>query len=327
MSTLVSIAQLPAARRENAWRDAVCNAFVRLECTMDRRAPLHGRLEAGAFGDLQVARVTGSPQRVERTAARAGQDAAPLVLVSVQLRGRTVVEQGASQAVLTPGCLAFYDTARPYTLTLPGEFDQIVLQLPRDTVAREAPRALQRMAQRVPAGNPFAQAMLALAPQLLRMDSAARPELARRTAAAATELFALALESLDSAAAASDVPRAAFEPASRLSADALVWRAREVIGQQLDDTDLHPARLAVQMRVSLRRLQEVFQQHGTTVTESIWDARLEFARGLLASATHAHDSVSTLAYQAGFADVAHFSRRFKQRYGTSPSQYRAGSLH
>ncbi len=323
MPTVLSITDIPEARREAAWRDAVCDTFVRLECTPDRQAPLHGRIEAGAVGALHVARVTASPQRVERTAVRAAQDDQPKILVSVQLRGRTVVQQGGQQAVLTPGCLAFYDTARPYTLTLPGDFDQIVLYLPRQTLAQQVPGGLDHMAQRINASDPFAQAILALAPQLLRMVNAARPEVAQRTAAAAVELIALALDSLGTDTAVTHQPTHSHQAV----ADALVWRTRELIGRQLDDAQLTPTRLAAQVHVSLRRLQEVFQSQGTTLSDCIWDTRLEFARGLLASSAHSHESVSTVAFQAGFSDVAHFSRRFKQRYGMAPSEYRAGSLH
>ena len=92
------------------------------------------------------------------------------------------------------------------------------------------------------------------------------------------------------------------------------------MGNQLAETALSPSFLATQLGVSLRRLQEVFQARGTTLSDCIWDMRLEFARSLLA-ANHAPNSVSTVAYAAGFTDVAHFSRRFKQRYGVAPSMY------
>jgi AraC-like DNA-binding protein len=319
MPTALLIDNLPAARRESAWRDAVCEAFVRLECTPDRRAPMHGRLEAGALGDLHVARVVSSPQRVERTRERAAQDGEPFILMSVQLRGRTIVRQGGSEADLTPGCIAFYDTARPYTLLLPGDFDQIVLHLPRELIQASVPRGLDHMARRLSASDPFAQTILALAPQLLRMLGSARQDMAQRTAAAAMELIALALDSLDAPTHGS--PSGASGPA----ADALVWRTRELIGQQLDDTALSPTRLAHQVHVSLRRLQEVFQNQGTTLSDCIWDARLEYARGLLTNPVNGRESISTVAYRAGFSDVAHFSRRFKQEFGVSPSEYRAGS--
>ena len=331
MTALLSIDSLPQPRREAAWRDAVCDTFVRLECTPERSAPMHGRIEAGLLGNLHVARVTSSPQRVERTRERAAQDDQAFVLLSLQYRGRTVVRQGDHEAVLTPGCIAFYDTARPYTLTLPNDFDQIVLHLPRDMVDASVPRGLDHMAQKLSASNPFAQTIIALGPQLLAMMNTARPGMAARTAAAAVELISLALDSLDSSTELqtnlSDASNNTDSPRNPSAvADALAWRARELIGHQLDDAALTPTRLAIQMRVSLRRLQEVFHGQGTTLSDCIWDARLEFARGLLALATQRQESVSTIAMRSGFSDVAHFCRRFKQRYGLPPSEYRA-TLH
>ncbi len=330
MQQVLTIDNLPSARRESAWRDAVCNTFVRLECQHEKHAPAHGRLQAGVLGALHVARVTASPQRVERTAAGAAQDDQAYVLASVQLRGSTVVRQGGREAVLTPGCIAFYDTARAYTLNLPNDFDQIVLHLPRQAIERNVPRGLRHMAKRLNAANPFAQAILALAPQLLRMVDAARLDLAERTAAAAVELISLALDSLDSVGAPDAPMELALDdaagpmgsrPDTHAVADALVWRARELVGNELAETALSPRFVATQLGVSLRRLQEVFQARGTTLSDCIWDMRLEFARSLLA-ANHAPSSVSAIAYAAGFTDVAHFSRRFKQRYGVAPSAYR-----
>lgn len=320
MPAALSIDQLPQPKREAAWRDAVCDTFVRLECKPDAHAPLHGRLEAGTVGALRIARVTASPQHVERTAIRAAQDDQPLVLMSVQLRGRTLVRQGCSEALLTPGCIAFYDTARPYTLSLPYDFDQIVVQLPRQTLEGSVPHGLSHMAERLSASNPFAQAILALAPQLLRMVDSANHVMAARTAVAAQELISLALDSL---VLADD--KLHHQSAHRPAEDALAWRTRDLIGRQLDDTALTPRLLATQLCVSLRRLQEVFQAQGTTLSDCIWDMRLEFSRSLLA-APHQQESISTIAYRTGFSDVAHFSRRFKQRYGVSPSAYRSTQI-
>ena len=112
------------------------------------------------------------------------------------------------------------------------------------------------MARRIQVSDPFAQAILALAPQLLlRMVHSARSDVAQRTAAAAAELIALALDSLDSldADAAENAPTVVAP-----GPVALVWRTRELISRQLDDAALTPTRLAAQVHVSLRRLQEVF---------------------------------------------------------------------
>ena len=316
MSGVLSIDSLPAARRAPTWRDAVCSTFVRLECSPDRHAPLHGRIEAQVWGDLHVSRVVSSPQFVERTAARAATADEAYVLLSVQLRGRTIVRQGAAQAELTPGSMAFYDTTRPYTLTLPDDFDQIVLHLPHEAIERLVPSGLDRMAHRIGPGNPFAQALVAVAPQLLHLSGRTRPGLAERTAAAARELMALALESLTQPAAAA----APLATATGDVARSLVWRARDIISRRLTDPRLAPAGVAGEVGVSLRRLQEAFQQQGCTIVDCIWDMRLELAHSMLASA--ADVSVAALARRAGFMDAAHFSRRFRARFGLSPRAYR-----
>lgn len=96
MVTVFSVDNIAPPQRVAAWRDAVCETFVRLECEPDHRAPMRGRLEAGTLGDLHVARVQSSPQRVERTREFAAQACEAFVLLNVQLRGRTVVQQGNS---------------------------------------------------------------------------------------------------------------------------------------------------------------------------------------------------------------------------------------
>jgi AraC-like DNA-binding protein len=318
MAASLCIDAMPAARRAAAWRDAVCDTFVRLECTPDRHAPLHGRLDATVFGDLHAARVVSSPQRVERTAARAATADEAYVLMSVQMRGRTVVRQGNAEADLTPGCLAFYDTTRPYTLTLPNDFDQIVLHMPHAALERAVPGGLDHMAQRIDATNPFAQAIVAVAPQLLRASTQASPALAQRTAAVAQELIELALASLMSSP---EPPAAGARPTPFSGVgDSIVWRARDVMGRRLADMALTPAGVASEVGVSLRRLQESFQQQGCTVVDTLWEMRLDLARSMLAGQPQL--AVGDVAERAGFADAAHFSHRFRQRFGLSPREYR-----
>jgi AraC-like DNA-binding protein len=324
MRTVLATKSLAPANTSAAWRDAVCDTFVRLECELEKRSPFHGLLEAGAVGDLHVARVKSSPQVVNRTRELAEQASEAFVLLSIQTRGKTFIQQGKNETMLTPGCIAFYDTARPYTLSLPNDFDQIVLHLPRDLVEKNAPGGLDHMAEKLNASNPFAQAILALAPQLLRVATAAPTILAQRTAAAAIDLIALALASLANDKETMQGTNRDSAVLTSASADSIVWRARDAISQHIDDTNFNPAALAAQVKVSLRSLQEVFKAQGTTPSDCIWEMRLEYARNLLSTQQNQQDSITTLAYRAGFSDIAHFSRRFRQRFGVSPKEYRSG---
>jgi AraC-like DNA-binding protein len=326
MRTVLATNSVVPANTSAAWRDAVCDTFVRLECELEKRAAFHGLLEAGAVGDLHVARVKSSPQVVRRTRELADQASDAFVLLSIQTRGKTLIQQGNHEAMLTPGCIAFYDTARPYTLSLPNDFDQIVLHLPRDLLEKSAPGGLDHMAKKLNGSNPFAQAILALAPQLLRIATAAPTMLAQRTAAAAIELISLALASLGSGKDAALSTERDTTVLTTASADSILWRARDVISQNIEDSHLNPSALAAQVKVSLRRLQEVFKAQGTTPSDCIWEMRLEYARSLLATHQHQKDSITTLAYRAGFSDIAHFSRRFRQEFGITPKEYRQSAI-
>jgi transcriptional regulator GlxA family with amidase domain len=52
-----------------------------------------------------------------------------------------------------------------------------------------------------------------------------------------------------------------------------------------------------------------------------WSLRLEHAARLLADAPHR--PIGEVALQCGFANAAHFSRAFKDRYEMTPRQYAA----
>jgi AraC-like DNA-binding protein len=52
------------------------------------------------------------------------------------------------------------------------------------------------------------------------------------------------------------------------------------------------------------------------------ERRLERCRSALEDAAQSHRSIGEIAFKWGFSDLSHFGRRFKARYGLSPSDYR-----
>jgi AraC-like DNA-binding protein len=103
----------------------------------------------------------------------------------------------------------------------------------------------------------------------------------------------------------------------------LIYRAKAFIDDRLHDSSLSPAAIADAVGISLRYLQALFQAEGTTVSEWIWERRLERSRRRLIDPLLAHESIAQIALGCGFTELAHFSRRFKAAFGQSPSEYRA----
>lgn len=83
------------------------------------------------------------------------------------------------------------------------------------------------------------------------------------------------------------------------------------------DQPLPPGEIAGHFHVSLRTLQRRLQSGmNTSLQDLLLAARLDTARSLLQSGEL---RVGQVAARVGFADLSHFSRRYRQAYGESPS--------
>jgi AraC-like DNA-binding protein len=111
------------------------------------------------------------------------------------------------------------------------------------------------------------------------------------------------------------------QPASRHQAD-LLLRFQRAIRERFDDCDLDPAVLAAEMGVSKRHLHGVFAQGGTTFGTVLLETRLNHAAQLMRDPRFASYRVGDVAWACGFADPSHFARRFREKFGASPLEFR-----
>jgi AraC-like DNA-binding protein len=77
--------------------------------------------------------------------------------------------------------------------------------------------------------------------------------------------------------------------------------------------------------VSPRYVQMLFEEAGTTFTDFLLECRLEQARNMLRSPRYREWTITGIALETGFGDISYFNRRFKRRYGMTPSDMRATS--
>ena len=117
-------------------------------------------------------------------------------------------------------------------------------------------------------------------------------------------------------------------PGSRYT-DKLFTRIRAVIKGGFADPDFGPHEVASEVGISLRYLQKLFTQRGSTCTEFIYSLRLDHAAHLLRhrESLGANQPLSEIAYACGFRDYTHFARRFRQRFGCPPGARSAKLAH
>jgi AraC family transcriptional regulator, positive regulator of tynA and feaB len=109
-------------------------------------------------------------------------------------------------------------------------------------------------------------------------------------------------------------------PSISIHSDKLFKRVCGIIKGHFDDPDFGPSAVAAEAGISLRYLQKLFTQRGSTCSHYIHSVRLDHAARLIQRriATKAEQPLSVIAYTCGFRDYTHFARAFRRRFGHAP---------
>lgn len=154
--------------------------------------------------------------------------------------------------------------------------------------------------------------LLARVEQVLKSRQRLRDRIARAAAAASVDGASVA-DSTPAMAGASTRATAAID-------NAFVRRVREVIEAKMGDEDFEVDRLAEAMGVGRTLFYEkVRQLLDQTPMSLVMNYRLERAAQMLRAGD---GNVGEVAYAVGFRCVAHFSRRFREHHGVTPSTFR-----
>jgi len=105
-------------------------------------------------------------------------------------------------------------------------------------------------------------------------------------------------------------------------AETLLTRVRAYVRRHLADPGLRPATIAAAHYVSLRHLYKVCAEAGISLEQLIINERLRGAREDLRRPESRRRTVAMIAHRWGFTDPTHFARRFRARYGVTPSEWR-----
>ena len=104
------------------------------------------------------------------------------------------------------------------------------------------------------------------------------------------------------------------------------WRveaAVQLMRERLANTTTIAA-VADTIGISVSQLNRLFIRHAKQSPLAFWiNLRLDHARWQLLNTKKA---ITQVAFECGFSDAAHFSRRFKQRFGKSPRKFKAGII-
>ena len=311
MQQRFSTEDVSAAERIEFWRDAVCDSYVLLDCETATPGQFSGSIELTRREKLSTSYVTGSNQIVTRRRRDIARSEEETFLVSLQLTENGAVEQDGRLALLKQGDIVVYSSVRQYQLRLPNGFSQLVVQVPRNVLLSQLPNADRltgvTLSSSTPCGALVAEMLVKLVNALSDMPAMAQI----RAQHTIIDLLVTGLASLAPASYELNAPN-----------QQTLLRTNSFIESKLSDPGLDRNMVAAWVGLSLRRLNEIYQKEGTSISRAIRESRLErIAQDLVDPRMQKH-SISQIAFAWGMNNFQSFSRVFRKRYGQSPSDYR-----
>ncbi|MCJ2087898.1 helix-turn-helix domain-containing protein [Methylobacterium sp. E-005] len=291
------------------WREMISDQTVPTEIQNLDAAPFHGRIEFAGIGSLPITRSVQSSTRAEVTPEAVRRSGGDRLYAAFTQSGRHTVQQNGREAVCRTGDFVVFDHRPGVSAIETGSF--LVLDLPRERLENVLGPSHLFTALAVEANLASTTLASTYVQELIRVGDRLSPDSAARMASIGIDLVVAGLAER----IAQEVPRS-------VHGNATVQRAKAYVEAHSGDATLDPPQLAAAVGVSLRRLQELFHERGRHISDYIWERRLAAAARRLADPACAHLSVGMLAYGCGFSSQAHFARRFKDRYGTTPREYR-----
>ncbi|ODU06472.1 MAG: hypothetical protein ABS81_04535 [Pseudonocardia sp. SCN 72-86] len=283
------------------WQDLIRERFVALDIRSGADPAVRGRVESHAVGPLVVADVRSVAQTFRRTSGLIARHGEERLQVGLVRAGDIQLDQDGRTSRVPPGSFVLYDTTRPFTWTMTGDWRMDVFTWPRETV----PIADRRLPSLT--SHPVRDGASAV------VARAALTELTRIGAVDGVEGVQLAGRVADLVLAAVDL---------RAPSD-LLRQVLDLIEVRLDDPVLCPETLARACHLSLRSLHRLFADQPRSLSRWIRHRRLERARTELVAVPDR--PIAVVAARYCFSDPTVFARAFRDEFGCSPRDVRHGA--
>jgi AraC-like DNA-binding protein len=310
-----STAELPPHRRIEYWNDLTGDAFTPLVTDpVDRRA-FAGRLTRTQVGAIRLAEARSEPAIVRHSRQHVARTRDASFMLCLQLDGVSVNRQQGREAILRYGDFHLLDSSRPYEVSFQQFNRMLVLSVPHPELARRMsnPESVVGIAMSGRSGvSGLLSSLLCNFWQQRRTGD--ETFLSPRFSEAILDLVASAYACITAAA-----------PDGSSIAIARREQIRSYIETHLHDPALTPGSVAAAVHLSPRRLHQLFEADGETVGAYILRRRLEECARAMSDAAQRSRTVTEIAFLHGFNNASHFGRVFRERYQTTPSDYRRRS--
>jgi AraC family transcriptional activator of tynA and feaB len=302
-----STLHIEAQRRADFWREASSQAFLpmtpRLEKPRDFRAIMvHRGIDSIVFNEVRA-----PAHDMVRTSCDVARGAPPFVFLNLYAGGRCRIRQGHLDADAGPGQFLLLNGDSAYELEHPNVLELISLAVPHTLLRREIKTQCYDSHVLVPSA----------AASLLASQMRSLAQWAHDLGPAESVYIADAMVGMVRAVLSSQDTADATNNKRRLVRGVL----RQLIERNYGDPSLSAVRAASELGMPVRTLHAWLARDGVTFGAYLLHYRLERAHAILCAGA-LHVPIQEVAARCGFVSAAHFTRRFRERYGATPSALR-----
>jgi len=308
MPISVSTDPIRPTERQAYWTEAICRSFANIETKPLGATTVSGHFEFVEIGGAKLVRFDSSPQcytRNARLVSRAGSDE---FMFDFQRRGHSAMVQAGNEGTINPGYGVLYDARRPFEDRLFGpehRAEVLIATVPAASLLRALPDAERLCARPVPLAGAVARSIAAVVRTAIAVPSGPTNRVGPDIVAYLSALL-----------------RIAAGASHQLSRPDLFYLIDGYLRTYIATARSAPA-LAAEFGISERTFHRIFADRATTFERHVLHLRVELFRHLLQQPSLANISIARLAHQCGFADAAHATRTFKDRFGATPRDFRA----
>ncbi|HEY4214350.1 MAG TPA: helix-turn-helix domain-containing protein [Steroidobacteraceae bacterium] len=305
-------AGLEPRRKIEFWNDTACSSFTPMVSDPVNPRNFCGQLTRTRLGDLSLTEVYSDAQTVRHLRAHVARSRASMFFLHLMLEGESVNRQDGREAKLAPGDFTLCDTTRPYEILFENPNRMFVVGVPEGVLRRHLACPETVVAVPMPGETGFSGLLSYFVRDLWNrcrgeFDASVGPQITR----AFLELLASAY---------TGIPEANADRSSLTSAHRV--RILNYIEAHLGDPDLTPMRVAEACKMTARYLHHLFSGEAETVARYILRRRLDECSRALTLASQQGRTVTAIAFDYGFNSATHFGRVFRERFGSTPREYR-----
>ena len=298
--------------RIEAWRTFLVDAFQ--ECDMEYEAndEFWARLTCNRYGDISIGKIAGSRRKGARTPEKA-KFAEDGVVMTIACGGRYGYHQAGRENLIEPGEAYFFHNCLPGVFEADEGGQYWLISLPAKVIFPGFGDSSSLIGCRITNVKPELKLLTSYLDAVYQTPGLRDPKTKAVIGSQVTDLVVATVGRADEASQAN---------AGRGIRAARFKLVLDEIRRRYSEPMLNGERLARALGVSQRYLQQLFEEHGRTLSTEIMNERLNAARRALADPSLDNLKISEIAYRCGFSDLSYFNRAFRQKYGETPKAAR-----